>query len=189
MVIDETALLRAIREDYRGQGYTVARRSGSDEDGDEDESVLVLDSSDWLVEIEWKNVSPKIIGLIAQHLKGLPRIGEAFTVQKKETKTTIFNMVDKYPEIDPKAPVIAAHRTRLMYENMEVWQKDGNNGCMFVHVETADMLLDHGRVVKWVQGGLCLEGKASRIRVLHCTCKPMDHQQDAINFLNGKRWW
>lgn len=46
----------------------MARRAGSDEDGDEDESVLVLDSSDWLVEIEWKNVSPKVIGLIAQHL-------------------------------------------------------------------------------------------------------------------------
>ena len=89
MVIDKTALLRAIREDYRGQGYTVARRSGSDEDGDEDESVLVLDSSDWLVEIEWKNVSPKIIGLIAQHLKGLPRIGEAFTVQEALDSFTV----------------------------------------------------------------------------------------------------
>lgn len=189
MVINEAALLRAIREDYRGQGYTVARRAGSDYDCDEDESVMILTSGDWLAEIEWKNVSPKIIGLIAQHLKGLPSIGEAFTVQKKETKTVIFNMVDKFPEIAPKVPVVAAHRTRLMYENMEVWQKDGNNGCMFVPAETADMLLDHGRVVKWVQGGLCLEGKTSRIHIIHCTYKPMDHQQDAINYLNGKRWW
>lgn len=188
MVIDETALLRAIREDYKGQGYTVARRPGEDED-DEDESILVLDSSDWLVEIDWKNVPPKVIGLIAQHLKGLPRIGEAFTVQKKETNTTIFNMVDRFPEIDPKTPVIAAHRTRLMFESLEVWQKDGNNGCMFVPIETADMLLDHGRVVKWVQGGLYLEGKASRIRILHCTYRTDEYQQDAINYLNGKRWW
>lgn len=189
MVINETALLRAIREDYKGQGYTVARRPGKDEDSAEEESVLVLDSSDWLVEIDWKNVPPKVIGLVAQHLKGLPRIGEAFTVQKKETNTTIFNMVDRFPEIDPKAPVIVAHRTRLMFESLEVWQKDGNNGCMFVPVETADMLLDHGRVVKWVQGGLYLEGKASRIRILHCTYRTDEYQQDAINYLNGKRWW
>lgn len=189
MVINENALLRAIREDYKGQGYTVARRPGKDENSTEDESVLVLDSSDWLVEIDWKNVPPKVIGLVAQHLKGLPRIGEAFTVQKKETNTTIFNMVDRFPEIDPKAPVIAAHRTRLMFESMEVWQKDGNNGCMFVPLETADMLLDHGRVVKWVQGGLYLEGKASRIRILHCTYRTDEYQQDAINYLNGKRWW
>lgn len=186
MVIDKTALLRAIREDYKGQGYMVARRAGSDED---DEGVLVINSSDWLVEIEWKNVPPEVIGLVAQHLKGLPCIGEAFKVQKKETNTAIFNMVERFPEIDPKGPVIAAHRTRLMYENMEVWQKDGNNGCMFVLVETADMLLDHGRVVKWVKGGLYLEGKASRIRILHCTYRTDEYQQDAINYLNGKRWW
>lgn len=186
MVINENALLRVIREDYKGQGYTVARRPGVDED---DEGTLVLDSSDWLVEIDWKNVPPKVIGLIAQHLKGLPRIGEAFTVQKKETNTTIFNMVDRFPEIDPKTPVIAAHRTRLMFESLEVWQKDGNNGCMFVPVDTAEMLLDHGRVVKWVQGGLYLEGKASKIRVMHCTYRTDEYQQDAINYLNGKRWW
>lgn len=186
MVVNETALLRAIREDYKGQGYTVARRPSDD---DEEEGTLVLESSDWLVEIEWKNVPPKIIGLIAQHLKGLPDLGEAFTVQKKETKTTIFNMVGRMPEIEPKAPVIIAHRTRLMYESTEVWQKDGNNGCMFVPVETADMLLDHGRLVKWVDGGLFLEGKASRIHVRHCHYKATDPQQDAINYLNGKRWW
>lgn len=186
MVIDETALLRAIREEYKGLGYTVARSPNSDEDG---EGVLVLHSTDWVVEIDWENVPNKVIGLIAQHLKGLPCIGEAFTVQKKETNTTIFSMVDRFPEIDAKAPVIVAHRTRLMYENMEVWQKDGNNGCMFVPVETADMLMDHGRVVKWVEGGMCIQGNASRVYVRHCHYRITDPQQDAINYLNGKRWW
>ena len=186
MVIDESALLRAIREDYKGLGYTIARRPGED---DEEEGILVLDSCDWLVEIAWKNVPPKIFGLIAQHLKGLPQLGEAFTVQKKETNTTIFNMVDNMPEFEKGAPVIIARRTRLMYESLEVWQKDGNNGCLFVPVETAGMLLDHGRVVKWIDGGLYLEGKASRIHVRQCSYKTTDPQQDAINYLNGKRWW
>lgn len=184
MVINESALLRAIKEDYKGQGYTVARRTGED-----DEGVLVLDSSDWLVEIDWKNIPPKIIGLIAQHLKGLPHVGDAFTVQKKETNATIFNMVDRFPEIDQKSPVIIARRTRLMYENMEVWQKSGNDGCMFVPFETAAMLLDHGRIVRWASGGICLEGKVSRVFVRHCCYKTTDPQQDAINYLNGKRWW
>ena len=189
MVINESALLRAIREDYKGLGYTVARRVSRDEDGEVITDVLVLDSSDWLVEIEWKNAPNKVIGLIAQHLKGLPHPDEAFRVQKKETNTTIFNMVDRFPEIDPKSPVILVHRTRLMYESMEVWQKDGNNGCMFVPVETADMLLDHGRQVIWADGGLYLEGKASKVHIHHCTYKATDPRQDAINYLNGKRWW
>ena len=81
MVINESALLRAMKEDYKGQGYTVARRFDNLDTAD-DESVLVLSSGDWLVEIEWKNVPPKVFGLIAQHLKGLPAVGEAFTVKK-----------------------------------------------------------------------------------------------------------
>lgn len=188
MVINESALLRAMREDYKGQGYTVARRFDNP-DYTDDESVLILSSGDWLAEIEWKNVPSKVFGLIAQHLKGLPAVGEAFTVKKKETNTTIFDMVDKFPEIEKAATVITAHRTRLMYENMEVWQKAGNNGCMFIHVETADMLFDHGRVVRWVEGGIYLEGKASRIFVRHCHYAADDAHQDAIHFLNGKRWW
>lgn len=187
MVINESALLRAMKEDYKGSGYTVAVRL---EDLEVDaEAVLVIQSTDWLVEINRDNVPPKVLGLIAEHLKGLPSVGEAFTVKKKETNSFVFNMVDKMPECDKKSPAIIAHRTRLMYESLEVWQKDGNNGCMFVPVETADMLLDHGRIVKYVDGGLFLEGKASRIHIRHCHYKDTDPQQDAINYLNGKRWW
>lgn len=189
MVINESALLRAIREDYKGQGYTVARCPGLGEDSAEDESILVLASNDWTVEIEWQNVPPKVFGLLAQHLKGLPNIREAFNVKKKEANATIFNMVNRFPGVDPKTKVVVAHRTRLMYESLEVWQKEGNNGCMFVPAETADMLLDHGRVVQWTDDGICLQGKVSRVYVRHCHYKFDDPQQDAINYLNGKRWW
>jgi len=45
MVISESALLRAIKEDYKGQGYTVARRQTRDDDGDVTADVMVLDSA------------------------------------------------------------------------------------------------------------------------------------------------
>lgn len=126
MVIDKTALLRAIREDYKGQGYMVARRAGSDED---DEGVLVINSSDWLVEIEWKNVPPEVIGLVAQHLKGLPCIGEAFKVQKKETNTAIFNMVERFPEIDPKGRLLLPTVPGLC---MKIWRSGRKTGTTAV---------------------------------------------------------
>lgn len=184
MVISEKALLREIKEEYRGQGYTVAAR-----ENEAGELVMVIEAADWLAEIEWKNLPAKLLGLVAEHLKVLPTLGQAFKVQKKETQTTIFNLVDRMPEVEPDAPVIVAHRTRLMYENMEVWQKDGNNGCMFIPAETAALMLDYGRLVQWVSGGVYIQGKASRIFVRHSSYKTTDHQQDAINFLNGKRWW
>ena len=76
MVVNESALLRAMREDYKGQGYTVARRAEIEADP-ESESILLLSANDWMVEIGWKNVSDKIFGLVAEHMKGLPEVGQA----------------------------------------------------------------------------------------------------------------
>ena len=75
MVVNESALLRAMREDYKGQGYTVARRAENEADP-ESESILLLSANDWMVEIGWKNVSAKIFGLVAEHMKGLPEVGD-----------------------------------------------------------------------------------------------------------------
>lgn len=86
MVVNESALLRAMREDYKGQGYTVARRAENEADP-ESESILLLSANDWMVEIGWKNVSAKIFGLVAEHMKGLPEVGQAFKVKKAITET------------------------------------------------------------------------------------------------------
>ena len=102
MVVNESALLRAMREDYKGQGYTVARRAENEADP-ESESILLLSANDWMVEIGWKNVSAKIFGLVAEHMKGLPEVGQAFKVKKKETNTVIFDMVEKFPKHNPDA--------------------------------------------------------------------------------------
>ena len=131
----------------------------------------------------------KIFGLVAEHMKGLPEVGQAFKVKKKETNTVIFDMVENFPKHNPDERIIATHRTRLMYESMEVWQEERNNSCMLVPSETAGMLLDHGRIVQWIDGGLLITGRASRIFVRHCRYRADDPQQDAINFLSGKRWW
>lgn len=90
MVINESALLRAMREDYKGQGYTVARRA-DDEDDPESESSLLLSANDWMVEIGWKNVSAKIFGLVAEHMKGLPEVGQA-CCQKRNTAAFPFRL-------------------------------------------------------------------------------------------------
>lgn len=94
-----------------------------------------------MVEIGWKNVSAKIFGLVAEHMKGLPEVGQAFKVKKKETNTVIFDMVEKFPKHNPDERIIATHRTRLMYESMEVWQEERNNSCMLAISEHVANLL------------------------------------------------
>lgn len=46
-------------------------------------------------------------------------------------------------------------------------------------------VLKHARVTVYV----LITGRASRIFVRHCRYRADDPQQDAINFLSGKRWW
>ena len=185
MVIDEKALLYNMKVDYKNTGYIVARRF--DEMTDED--TLVIQGTDWLAEITWKNTPPKVLALIVEHLKELPAYGQALQAKKGDPNTAIFDMVDRMPELSPFSPKIRLHRTRLMYGLMEVWQKDGNNGVIFVPTETANMLLDHGREVVWAESGLFLEGEASRVFVRQFVSSRTDSPEtEAINYLSGKAW-
>lgn len=183
MIVSEKALLRAMKEDYRGVGYTVAKRY-TPTDG----SVLIIQGTGWLVEINWDNVPPKVLALIVEHLKNLPATGEAFTVQKKETKTTIYDMVDDMPDQNTEAPVIRVHRTDLMYKSFEVWQKDNNNGCLLIPCDSAEMLIDHGRIVQHLDGGIYLEGKASKLHVLTSVLRSGTPEADAVNYLSARAW-
>lgn len=184
MVIDEKALLYNMKADYKNAGYIVARRF--DEMTDED--TLVIQGTGWLAEITWKNTPPKVLALIVEHLKELPTYGQAFQAKKGDPNTAIFDMVDRMPDTSAP-PRILLHRTRLMYGEMEVWQKTGNNGVVFVPLETADMMLDHGREVVWAESGLYLESEASRVFVRQFVSSRTDSPEtEAINYLSGKAW-
>lgn len=88
MVVSEKGLLRAMKDAYKADGYTVAVDDGG---GIED---LILHTQAWTVTIEKNEVPGKILGLITEHLRKLPQPGEAFRVKKKETQTEIYGAVD-----------------------------------------------------------------------------------------------
>lgn len=184
MVINKKALLAAMQAEYKTCGYIVARRY----DETDDEDTLVIQGASWLAEISWQNAPGEVLARIAGDLKDLPSRGQAFQAKKGAPNTTIFEMVDKMP--DAKTPPrILAHRTHLQYGSMEVWQKNGNNGVIFVPLDKAQMLLDHGREVVWAESGLFLEGEASRVFVCQFVTSRTDSPEtEAINYLSGKAW-
>lgn len=184
MVINEKALLSNMKAAYGKNGYIVARRL--DEATDEDN--LVIQGDDWVAEITWENAPNKVLAMIVEHLKELPTYGRAFQAKKGEPNTAIFEMVDRIQA--PSEPLrILLHRTSLMYGQMEVWQKTGNNGVVFVPLETADMLLDHGREVVWAKNGMILEGEASRVFVRQFLPSRTDSpESEAMRYLSGKAW-
>lgn len=182
MVVSEKALISAMKAEYKGDGYKVAKR------GHGDEAVLEIQAAMWSVEITWPNIPSKVLALIVEHLKTLPASGEAFQARKGETAAIIYEMMEDMPEIDDSAKLPLAHRTPLTYQGMEAWQLDINSTCVFVQAGAATMLLDYGRAVRWAEGGLFLEGKATKAYVLPEHYTETEPEREVLNFLSGN-WW
>lgn len=182
MVINEKALIKAMKAEYRADGYKVAKR------GHGDEAVLEIQAAMWSVEITWANIPSKVLALIVEHLKTLPAAGEAYQAAKDETATIIYNMVEKMPEIEDSLRLPFVRRTPLTYQGMEVWQMEKEAECIFAPAIATAMLMDYGRVVVWAEGGLYLEGKATKAHVLPEHFAETEPEREAAKFLRGKVW-
>lgn len=182
MVVNEKAQIKAMKAEYSGDGYKVAKR------GHGDEAVLEIQAAMWSVEITWPNIPSKVLALIVEHLKTMPASGEAFQARKGETAAIIYQMMEEMPEIDDNEKLAIAHRTLITYQGMEVWQLDENSTCVMIPADASALLLDYGRAVRWAEGGLFLEGKATKAHVLPEHFTEAEPEREAAEFLSGK-WW
>lgn len=182
MVVNEKALIKAMKAEYSGDGYKVAKR------GHGGEAVLEIQAAMWSVEITWPNIPSKVLALIVEHLKTLPAAGEAFQARKGETAAIIYEMMEEMPDVDDDTKPTLAHRTLLTYQGMEVWQLDVNSTCVFIEANADAMLLDYGRAVRWADGGLFLEGKATKAFVLPENFTETEPERGVAKFLSGN-WW
>lgn len=136
MVVSEKGLLRAMKEAYKADGYTVAVDDGG---GIED---LILHTPVWTVVIQKDQAPGKILGLITEHLRKLPQPGEAFCIKKKETQTEIYGMVkdtieDFHTGEKERQPI---RRTNLTMDNFPVWQAAETRTVVKVFPDYEDIL-------------------------------------------------
>lgn len=136
MVVSEKGLLRAMKDAYKADGYTVAVDEGG---GIED---LILHTPAWTVVIQKDEAPGKILGLITEHLRKLPQPGEAFRVKKKETQTEIYGMVEDAVmdfRTDEKEWQ-AVRRTNLTMDGFPVWQAAETKAVVRVLPDYEDIL-------------------------------------------------
>ncbi len=180
MVIERRTLAKLMKAAYKDQGYTVAR------DGTKQESVLLLYAGSWAVEIEWKNIPGEILGLVAEHMKGLPNCGEAFQVRKNECATVIFELAERVPNVEWDMEDTIS-RTPLTYAGMQVWQTSKRN-CVMIAPEMAGLLLDHGRQARFWDNGVALIGLASKAYIKTQEIKPDSMEDYSMNELSKWLW-
>lgn len=120
MIIEESGLLRAMKEAYKSGGYHVAAEI--DEAGIEN---IVITTASWIVIAEKKAMPRKVLGLIVEHIGEIPRPGEAFQIKKKEPQTEIFEVVQKSIRcIHMEGDILrTVKRTDLQLGSFRLWQR------------------------------------------------------------------
>lgn len=114
-MINERALLSALKEEWKGAGYTVGRT------GEE----LLLKGSGWTLLCTMEVLPRKVLALLVEHLGEIPGGGDCWNVSKKSgSQTAILQVADKefLAALDARGADVA--QTRLTFGGWRVWQEE-----------------------------------------------------------------
>lgn len=174
MVINEKALVRRIKEAYKTYGYTVAV----------DKDVVYMSNGFWLAGIDKDNVPGEIMGVFGEHIRDIPKNGDAYKVTKakdgpivqqrilEDALKSVKHMTAARDEAYDEIPLVMMRRTVLTYEGMQVWQAVPGGDVYLIDPRYAAMIDDPKHVCK-AGNGIYIEGQASMLWILR-VAKPED---------------
>lgn len=164
MVIGEKALVREMKEAYKGWGYTVMRLPG--------DKWVIKSEGAWAVEIEGQdNVPNEVLALIVLHTGYLPHLERCYRVYKGSKCTVVQKEVfevalqawrtyEKMRQESDDDPV-AVRRTPLVYGRRRVWQKDDKSVLLIDPRFEGLIETDGDRMIRSVGEDIYAEGEIS----------------------------
>lgn len=183
MIVDEKGLIRAMKEAYKSDGYTVA---AEDRAGIEN---ITITNYEWTVIIQRDELPRKILGMIAEHIGEIPSPGQAYLVKKKETQAAIFeDIADSVPKAAGRA-ICGARKTAIQLTGSSLWQAATGNTIVSVNPEDEDLINFGGcSIVRLVGKGLLMvDDNTSRVFI---QCQEPDTAKEAewLEHLEKIRW-
>jgi len=186
VVINEKALLREMKEVFKGGGYTVICRPA--------ETTVIMCPS-WAVEINDENLPREVLSLLALHMGYLPKAGEAYKIMKADKEPTVQKMLFdtaispirtmevRVAEAQDTIPV-AVKKTLLTFDGCNVWQKTGNNGIVLIDPEYESILRKKDDVIM-AGDAIYKEGEVSKVYVFRVMDARWENQ---LNHLGQIPW-
>ena len=186
MVINEKAMIREMKEAYKGYGYTVAV--------DHDDTWTVSNGY-WLAQIDGQhNVPNEILSLIVLHMGMLPDAGTAYRVYKTkdgpEVQDELLSIALEHAKkldverqkTEEKPIYISA--TRLRLGGYRIWQQTENLQILMIDPRH-ESVIDSKKDVRIVADTLFKEGEISCVYVC-----PVSKEQDKaqIQHLEQMQW-
>ena len=166
MIVNEKALVREMKDAFRGSGYTVMVRPGDS---------WVIHSGYWAVVIDGQNNVPnEVLSLIVLHMGFLPGMETAYRVYKTDTGPAI--QEDVYAVADETIRKLEAsrmeadkiadvQRTKLMLGNCRVWQQDKDLKILLIDPRY-ESILDSKQGVRAAGDAIFLSGGISCVYVM-----------------------
>lgn len=189
MVVNDKALVREMKEAYRGWGYTVMVRP-------EDRWVIRCADA-WVVEIEGQvNVPNEVLALIVLHMGRLPKPESCHRIYKSDKCSYVqkgvyavaeedFQSLIKRREETDLAPV-EVRRTPLVYGQRRVWQQCEDKQILLIDPRF-EGLMDIGgdSMVRTVGENIFLEGEISSVYISRSRGGA---DENLLNHLAQVRW-
>ena len=185
MVINEKSLLRAMKEAYKGWGYTVAVTS---------RDVWVISTPAWIARIcNRDNVPNEVLALIVLHMGYLPEMETAYQIFKADTGPAIQEKI--YSEavdnirtmeklrLDPESTTPQISKTKLHFGRYRVWQQPIDLQIYLVDPRY-ECMIERQNDVHTVRSALCAAGEISSIYVF----RDRVENENLIDHLEQIQW-
>lgn len=182
MVINEKALIAQMKEAYKSGGYTVAAV------GDR----MMFTNGYWLATIDRDNVPAPLLGLLAEHIRDVPKVGQAYNVTKTKNGAFVQGKILEEAigawagmnETKQKEEMEPMRRSGLTLNGMLLWQQTTGPDIFMIDPRYAVMFENHFDVVR-LGNGLYAEGEISELWVL----RVVDNQMyDQLQHLQKIQW-
>ena len=167
MVINEKALVSRMKEAYSTYGYTVAV----------EENRMYLSNGFWLAEIDVDNVPDKILGMFGEHIRDVPKAGDAYKVTKgkdgaivqkrilEEAMGAVKQLYEERAEAFKDARPAQMRKTNLTYDGCRVWQAEIGLDIYLIDPRYA-VMIDKTQDVVQVGEGIYAEDYDSKLWIL-----------------------
>ena len=166
MVVDDKALVREMKEAFKGWGYTVMLTSN--------DRWVIGSRDNWTVAIDGQNNVPnEVLALIVLHMGELPKQQQCYRIYKAEKSICIQKEVyrvafEDFENMEDSRPLNdeVVRKTALVYGRRRVWQQIEDKKVLLINPRFEDLMeIGADSVVCTVGQQIHLKGEISCVYI------------------------
>lgn len=173
-MISEKGLIRAMKNAWKGAGYTVSVR----------ERLIYIEGKEWDAVMHVDMLPRKALALLVEHIGSILKDGEAYTCTKGGGAQTVSPMVvfDRMNELIQLELHESAKKTKLSWGDAEIWQSCADWRILGIDPEYAEIVGEKSRGDAYIRDNYVIWQEGAKVRVAAVRLP------EAVQFLSSVQW-